>query len=73
MLKVAQVAERLNCSVTTVYQLIQSGKLAHHRCPGIRVSEEQLCAYLEKTRREGEPAAPRKTPDSHHRLKHITV
>jgi excisionase family DNA binding protein len=42
MLRVPQVAERLNCSVSTVYGLIESGRLGHHRCPGVRVSEEQL-------------------------------
>ena len=42
MLTVTQVAERLNCSVSTIYGLITSGRLEHHRCPGVRVSEEQL-------------------------------
>lgn len=46
MLKVAQIAQRLNCSVSTVYALIESGRLAHYRCPGVRVSEEQLNEYL---------------------------
>lgn len=52
MLRVPQVAQRLNCSVSTVYSLIESGRLGHHRCPGVRVSEEQLKEYLEETRRE---------------------
>jgi excisionase family DNA binding protein len=52
MLKVSQVANRLNCSVSTVYTLIETGQLGHHRCPGVRVSEEQLAAYLEGTCRE---------------------
>ena len=51
MLKVSQVAERLNCSISTVYSLVESGKLGHHRCPGIRVSEEQLAAFLEGTKK----------------------
>ena len=50
MLKATQVAERLNCSVSTVYGLIESGRLAHHRCPGVRVSEEQLAEYLAATK-----------------------
>ena len=56
MLRVRQVAERLNCSISTVYSLVESGKLGHHRCPGIRVGEEQLAAFLEGT--EQEPVTP---------------
>ena len=41
MLKVSQVAKLLNCSASTVYQLIEGGKLGHHRCPGVRVSDER--------------------------------
>lgn len=52
VLKATQVAERLNCSVSTVYGLIESGRLGHHRCPGVRVSEEQLTEYLLATKRE---------------------
>ena len=51
MLKVADVAKRLNCSIATVYQLVESKRLPHYRCPGIRVSEEQLTEFLEATRR----------------------
>ena len=52
VLKATQVAERLNCSISTVYSLIESGRLGHHRCPGVRVSEEQLSEYLAATKRE---------------------
>jgi excisionase family DNA binding protein len=52
MLKVSQVAERLNCSISTVYSLVESGKLGHHRCPGIRVSDEQLASFLDGTEQE---------------------
>ena len=68
MLRVAEVAKRLNCSVKTVYALIESGRLSHFRCPGIRVSEEQLRAYLEQGKREREPI---KSPRP--RLRHITL
>ncbi len=58
MLKVSQVAERLNCSIGTVYQLVESKRLPHYRCPGIRISEEQLAEYLESCRTEvAQPAA----------------
>ena len=52
MLKVSQVAELLNCSVATVYQLVESKRLPHFRCPGIRVSDEQLAEYLESCRND---------------------
>jgi excisionase family DNA binding protein len=52
LLRVADVAKRLNCSASTVYALIESGRLAHHRCPGVRVSEEQLENFLQSSKRE---------------------
>jgi excisionase family DNA binding protein len=73
MLKVAQVAERLNGSVSTVYNLVESGKLGHHRCPGIRVGEEQLAAFLEGTKKEREPVSSPRSTGPRPRLKHITI
>ena len=58
VLRVAEVAERLNCSASTAYSLIENGKLGHHRCPGVRVSEEQLAAYLEVTKQERQEPTP---------------
>ncbi len=72
MLKVAQVAERLNCSVSTVYSLIESGRLGHHRCPGIRVSDGQLAAYIESTKKGRVPEPP-KARATRPRLKHISL
>jgi excisionase family DNA binding protein len=73
MLRIRQVAERLNCSISTVYNLVETGKLGHHRCPGIRVSEEQLTAFLERTKRE-QDMVPQSRPSSPRpRLKHITI
>lgn len=73
LLKVAEVAQRLNCSVSTVYNLIESGQLPHHRCPGVRVSEEQITEYLNRTKREQlEPVSTKpKLPRA--RLKHIRL
>lgn len=51
LLTVAMVAERLRVSRTTVYQLVESGRLSVHRIGGgrgaIRVSEDQLVEYLQ--------------------------
>ncbi len=74
MLRVSQVANRLNLSVSKVYQLIDSGQLLHHRLDGsIRVSEEQLTGYLKKTKRgRSAPSSPKpKSPRP--RLRHITL
>ena len=46
-----EVAERLKVSLSTVYGLVESGKLACYRIGlrrgAVRVSEEDLAAYLE--------------------------
>lgn len=74
MLKVMEVAERLNCSVSTVYGLIESGRLAHHRCPGVRVSERQLQEYLDNTKKEAKEERERipfKVCSPRPRLRHV--
>lgn len=73
LLKIPDVARRLNCSVATVYSLIESRKLPHYRCPGIRVSEEQIAAYLEQSRREAKSDVPPKPRLPRQRLKHIRL
>lgn len=63
------VAQRLNNSISTIYALIESGELEHYRCPGIRVSEDQLDRYLqssERGRRESRPARSPRPPKLNH-------
>jgi excisionase family DNA binding protein len=54
--RVKQVAERLQVSVATVYQLCAEGRIKHHRLGlgrgTIRITVEQLRQYLEETERE---------------------
>ncbi len=73
MLKVADVAKRLSCSVAKVYQLIESKRLPHYRCPAIRVSEEQLAEYLASCSVAAASASrsPSKPPRT--KLKHIRL
>ena len=72
MLKVSQVADRLNLSTSKVYELVEQGKLAHHRIGGaIRVSEEQLVEFLEETKRERREPEPRKSQPRHPQLRHL--
>jgi excisionase family DNA binding protein len=72
LLRVSEVAEKLNCSLATVYSLIDSGHLGHHRCPGVRVSEQQLAAFLEETKR-GRMPKPVKPNGTRPRLRHIKL
>jgi excisionase family DNA binding protein len=71
VLKIKQVAERLNCSPQTVYQLIESGKLSHYRCPGIRVTDEDLGEYLESAKRDRETDSVERKSVTRPRLKHV--
>ena len=61
LLTVPQVAERLNISPSAVYQLIEAGKLGHHRIGigrgTIRVSEADLGAFLCESHRDAREAA----------------
>lgn len=73
MLKVTQVASRLSLSLSKVYELIDGGKLGHHRMDGaIRVSEEQLRAYLDATEK-GPGDAPERQRPQRPRLRHIKI
>lgn len=68
LMKIKRVAERLNIGVSTVYLLVESGRLPHYRVAkgAIRVSEEQIEEYLEGCRREPRTGRPAKAP--HRRL-----
>jgi excisionase family DNA binding protein len=70
MFTVKEIAVKLNCSTQTVYNLVESGKLGHHRCPGIRISEAQLLAYLQETER-GPGSRQRYTGPRPIKLKHL--
>lgn len=77
-LTVIEVAERLSICRAAAYQLVESGKLAHHRIGVgrgvIRASEEDLTAYLESCRRAPaeKPVTPLPVPVAV-RLKHVRL
>lgn len=76
MLTVSQVAARMAVSPSLVYQLIDSGKLGHHRIGNgrgtIRVSESDLEAYLSASHSGVEsPQLTVRQPKK--RLKHIRL
>lgn len=70
-MRIAEVARSLSISASKAYELVEKGRLEHHRIDGaIRVSDEQLRGYLEETRkgtkaaalpRRANPRPPRKT------------
>lgn len=75
LLKPKQVSDRLNVSLSTVYGLVESGRLGCHRIGqgrgAIRVSEDDLRAYLQSCH-SGVPAATAPRP-RRRRLNHIRL
>jgi excisionase family DNA binding protein len=73
MFTVQEVAEKLNVSPATVYDAVASGELPHHRIGRgrgtIRVSEEQLRAYLRRTEMGRAEVI---SPAPHVKLKHLS-
>lgn len=73
MLKVAQVAARLNLSSSRIYEMVEKGEITYHRIGGaIRFTEEAIETLLEETRRE-HGVRPTKAKQPHPRLKHFRV
>ena len=75
MMTIRDVAGRLKCAASTVYQLVETGKLGAFRIGpnggGIRISEQQLEEYLESCRVAPQERIARKPPRP--RLKHIRL
>lgn len=71
LMTVAEVANRLKCSESFVYQLLSSGELKHYGLGqgqgAKRISEEQLEEYLAAKERGG----PKPTPVPRVTLKHL--
>jgi excisionase family DNA binding protein len=69
LLKIWEVAERLNASPSFVYAAIGDGSLKHYRLGngqgGLRVSEEQLQEYLRR-KEEGGEQSPASLRDIRH-------
>lgn len=76
LLTVRDVAKYLNVSPSCVYQLIETGKLPHHRIGtgrgAIRVRQDDLDTYLASCRMEQiQPDKPRRA--ARQKLKHLKV
>lgn len=76
LLTVKDVAARLNVSASCVYQLVESGRLSHHRIGlgrgAIRVSEESISEYLDEVRHHASGERPR-TTTARPKLKHLKL
>ena len=60
MLTIKQLAERLAISRSLAYRMVQAGEIPSYRIGTCRrISEEQLTAYLERTRLETKPELPK--------------
>lgn len=66
LLHIKDVAERLNISSATAYELVNKGLLISHRIgPNkgvIRIKEEDLTAYITNCRNSISPAIPKIAP-----------
>ena len=71
LFKVTQVAARLSHSPQTVRNLIATGKLECFRCPGIRISEEQVLAYLDRAKRKTDAKKKPTRRSPHHTIEHL--
>jgi excisionase family DNA binding protein len=76
-LTVHEVADRLRVSHSSVYLLVESGRMAHHRIGArrgaIRISEDDLAAYLAENRQGQRSESPPAPPISLPTLKHIKL
>ena len=76
-LTVREAADRLRISPSSVYLLIEQGRLAHHRVGArrgaIRINETDLTAYLAACRQELNTNAPPPLPVARPKLKHIKL
>lgn len=76
LLTVKDVAARLNVSLSCVYQLVEAGRLPHHRIGlgrgAIRCSESDLSEYLAGNR-ESSQVSESARPPARTKLKHIKV
>ena len=77
MLTVKEVAQRLNVSPSCIYQLVESGKLPHHRIGlgrgAIRFSDNDVAEYLEVVRQISTGHRPKPASVDRRKLKHLKL
>ncbi len=76
MFKVPEVAKQLNCSISTVYGLVDAGKLVAYRIGvgrgALRITESDLLAFLESCRTKKAERTPKPSRPRPH-LEHIRL
>ena len=74
MFKVPDIAKQLNCSISTVYGLVDAGKLVAYRIGvgrgALRIAESDLTSFLESCRTKTAERTPK--PSRPH-LRHIRL
>ena len=74
LLRVPEIAARLQISKSKVYELIETGAMPHYRIGGsVRVAEEQLAAYLDGVKREPEERTSSPVRRARPVLKHLKL
>lgn len=75
LLTVKDVAERLKVSRSCIYQLVESGRIRHHRIGlgrgAIRFTEEDLTEYLVGIR--SQPTVSESRPSADSSLRHLDL
>jgi len=73
---VKDVAQRLNVSPSCIYQLVETGKIPHHRIGlgrgAIRFSEEDIESFLNSSRNLTSGEQPPQRP-ARQKLKHLKL
>ena len=73
MLRVDELAKRLNLSQSKIYAMVQRGEIEHHRIGGsIRFSEENIAQLLNETKmakKDRGTTPSKKIPNSRPKLK----
>ena len=76
LLTVKEVAQRLAVSASCIYQLVETGKLPHHRIGvgrgAIRFSEDDIADYLQLVRHLASAGQPNLTA-TRPKLKHLKL
>lgn len=76
LLTVKDVAQRLNVSQSCIYQLVETGKIPHHRIGvgrgAIRFTEDDLADYLQNARELAKHGGTQ-SPSGRPKLKHIKL
>ena len=77
LLTVKDVAQKLNVSQSCIYQLVESGRIPHHRIGlgrgAIRFTEADVIGFLETSREDAIPTAVSDLASKGRNFKHLKL